>query len=440
MTNGQVLRELPALEDRIGGGVFSQALNVTERLLLTWAGKDQHIESGGGPSEIGDRTARLFRVEGSEGESLLSGHKRAINTAAFGPDDEFVVTGSDDRTARVWSTRGRELAVLRGHLGAVTTVAVNPSGDRILTVSADGTARLWDPGCSRVTERSPAQLFELRYGVPLPKLTGGGSLAELPQLSANRTVLLARTGQSRGLQLWNARSGVWLRELGDPAAFENGELHGWLSPDGARVVTTNGDMQTATGDEEAVVWDTHTGARVHALNGHAGPVYKAVYSADGRHIATVGEDGHCRVWNAQSFQLTHDLAVSDGRVVAAAFSRDSTRLATASRDSLVKVWDVETGHLSLELFGHEGGAADAAFSPDDSLVVSVGEDGTRLWDAVSGKHLGMYLGVERAFITPDCRTLVTGSYAEPERVRLHSFAACGSVERLLSAARTRTFE
>jgi small GTP-binding protein len=60
------------------------------------------------------------------------------------PDGSRAVTGSFDRTARVWDlASGRCLATLEGHAGEVLCVAVTPDGSRAVTGSSDRTARVW---------------------------------------------------------------------------------------------------------------------------------------------------------------------------------------------------------------------------------------------------------------------------------------------------------
>src|SRR5215471_15081226 len=50
----------------------------------------------------------------------LTGHTGAVSSASFSPDGWRVLTGSYDRTARVWDARtGAELLALKGHTGLV---------------------------------------------------------------------------------------------------------------------------------------------------------------------------------------------------------------------------------------------------------------------------------------------------------------------------------
>ena len=75
----------------------------------------------------------------------------------FSPDGRTVVTGSGDKTARLWEVAsGREIAVLRGHEDAVSSVAFSPDGRTVVTGSGDKTARLWEVA-SRPRDRRPAR-------------------------------------------------------------------------------------------------------------------------------------------------------------------------------------------------------------------------------------------------------------------------------------------
>ena len=66
---------------------------------------------------------------------------------AISPDNRWVVTGSDDNTARLWDLSAKDPAanpvVLRGHEGPVRAVAISPDNRWVVTGSYDKTARLW---------------------------------------------------------------------------------------------------------------------------------------------------------------------------------------------------------------------------------------------------------------------------------------------------------
>ena len=70
-----------------------------------------------------------------------AGHSDWIMSVGYSPDGACVVTGSDDKTIRIWDA-GNGTAVgnpLEGHTGSVQSVAYSPDGHHIISGSHDRT-------------------------------------------------------------------------------------------------------------------------------------------------------------------------------------------------------------------------------------------------------------------------------------------------------------
>lgn len=75
----------------------------------------------------------------------LHGHTDAVTALAWSPEGRFLLSGSEDCTARIWDTTTRECVCTIGdHVGAVWGVAFHPHGHDCATVSEDGTLRVFE--------------------------------------------------------------------------------------------------------------------------------------------------------------------------------------------------------------------------------------------------------------------------------------------------------
>jgi WD40 repeat protein len=107
-----------------------------------------------------DDTARLWDAATGAEVHAFSGHTGSVYDVAFSPDGKYVLTGSADHTAKLWdAAAGAEVRTFSGHTSYFLSVAFSPDGKYVLTGSDDGTASLWDTdykdsmrwACSRLT-------------------------------------------------------------------------------------------------------------------------------------------------------------------------------------------------------------------------------------------------------------------------------------------------
>ncbi len=61
-------------------------------------------------------------------------------------NQNFVITGSADRTIKIWDTEPKSKGIaqtLTGHMGTITCLAYSKKSDTIFSGSVDKTIRVW---------------------------------------------------------------------------------------------------------------------------------------------------------------------------------------------------------------------------------------------------------------------------------------------------------
>ena len=188
---------------------------------------------------------------------------------------------------------------------------------------------------------------------------------------------VASGGWDKGVRVWDARTGVQVREL------EEGEVVvrvAW-SPDGRWLAVRTWDMRVRVHDAApSGAWRV-----VKELDTESHWDAALAWSPDGALLAA-GADGSgvVRVWDARTWVLQGELRSHAGHVLSVAFSPDGARMATGGEDRLVKVWDTQGFKFVASLKGHEERVTSLAFYPtapaDAPVLASAARDGTvRVW-------------------------------------------------------------
>jgi WD40 repeat protein/predicted ATPase len=151
----------------------------------------------------------------------------------------------------------------------------------------------------------------------------------------------------------------------------------------------------ASGGQDGTIrlWDAPGGRLLSALWGHSGAIWGVALSADGQVVASGGGDTTVRVWDAGTGRALGTLPGHTGAVWALASSADGRLLASGSQDGTIRLWDQRGAHLLATLSGYSGGVRGVTLSGDGRLLAGVGQDGrVRLSEAGSARLLATVQG------------------------------------------------
>ena len=352
-------------------------------------------DGGRAVSGSADKTLRVWDLEGKATPRVLEGHTDWVRAVALSADGGRIVSGSNDGTLRVWDLESNAAPrVLKGHTGSVKAVALSADGRRAVSGSADKTLRVWD----LEGKMAPRILYGHAGSVNAVALSADGKRA-------------ASGSNDKTLHVWDLDGKMPPRVLQGHAGSVNAVA---LGIDGRRAVS-------GSADKTLRVWDLEGKEPPRILYGHAGLVYAVALSADDRRTISGSYDKTLRVWNLEGKEPPRVLQGHTERINAVALSADDRRAVSGAYDGTLRVWDLDGKPPPRVLQGHTGSVNAVALSVEGRRAVSGANDGTlRVWD-LEGKAPPRVLRghadwVMALALSADGSRAVSGSYDKTLRV------------------------
>ena len=341
---------------------------------VAYSGDGTRLASGGnkGKARVWDVATGKMSLTISVTTPFFS----SIRDIVFSPDGAWIVVGTDFSKVPFFFTTGKALISLwnaetgknaktfYGHTAAVTSIDFSPDGTRIVSGSRDRTIRIWDiAGGSEIYKSFLPAPRCLALNPAGQKIACGGSAIG-------------------SVTVWHMTSGRETLTF-DTSTIRVGAMA--FSPDGKRIAIAVLDVRDRQRVFDVRVLNAMTGMEVLTLKGHRDQVASVIFSPDGRRIASGSHDRTLKLWDANTGDEILTLTGHESGVTSVAFSPDGTRILSASLDRTLRLWETLTGRELLRLKGHTETVSHIAFSPDGTRIVSGSNDKTlRVWDTTSG--------------------------------------------------------
>jgi len=318
------------------------------------------------------------------------GHTNGITAVDVSPDGRYWLTGSLDKTVKIWDNSGLELRTLVGHNKDVLAVAFSPKtatdpegGQYILSGGSDRKAILWDLTGKKIAEFSePGALGDVN------------AVAFSPD--GNTLLIGLKDGTARLLD----RSCVEIRRF-----KHKDELNSVaFSPDGTHILT-------ACKDKTATVWKTTDNTRpLRKLSDHSGPVSCAVYSSTGDTLLTGSSDGTAILWKLNGSKIRTFQHGAEVQQVALSSASGDLKVATGAIDGTLKFWGLTDNEAKpVKCFRRKLSAL--KFSTDGQLAIAASDaENAAKITTISGKAQGQLKGHTSAItalsLSPDGNLLL----------------------------------
>ncbi|MBN1506472.1 MAG: protein kinase [Sedimentisphaerales bacterium] len=359
--------------------------------LMVTGGQDHSVR-------LWDVSARPFREM-----APLWGHRGEIRAVALSPDGKRIASAGFDHDVLIWNIE-RQTGSQTARKRVSRCIPFFSRDGRLAVVAGPGTPEgktlFYD--IERAAFRDvevpgwPIAFTDGETGIIVWRtLDGSNGLAEW-DLSQSRWAWQITSGKAPGAALgydvcrsrglaaigWSDGS-VRIEDYCNHTMAKSWKphdsaIHGIaFSPDGSRILT--GESAEILDEHSIAVWsctDLNDIRPLYYIQGDRRGLHSAVFSPNGRILATGTIFGRIMLWDAECGAFLRELVGHKQAVGGLAFSPDGRTLASSNDDQTVKLWHVPTGR-ELLTFHMPFRMHQVAFSPDGRTLIGV-SDGREL--------------------------------------------------------------
>ncbi|NMF61475.1 AAA-like domain-containing protein [Brasilonema octagenarum] len=310
------LHRLYGHQDVVWRVVYAPGTRSNESLLASVAGQE----------------IKLWRADGSLVKTVVLDTSQFYD-AALSPDGQTLALATAGSDIKLLNLANNKTAILRGHNNAILSLAYSPNGQFLVSGGEDGTIKLWQSNASfnfqlsQTIQAHSARIWDLAFspdGQFIASASADGTIKLWTWKDVNHQALqLDKTLKRHKSAIWGVA----------------------ISPDSQHIVSAGRDRQL-------LLWNRN-GKLVQGFEGASVGLTKVAFSPDGQTIAAGVLDNTIKIWTLKGTLLA-TLSGHNGGVGTLVFSPDGKTLASGSYDQTVIVWDLQQIlHRDLVKYGCE---------------------------------------------------------------------------------------
>ena len=199
-------------------------------------------------------TVRVWSLTQKNEEAIFKGHESVVTGIVITSNNQFIVSGSADKTFRIWSLRDKtNVSVLQGNDLLISACIAITSDDKYIVYGSFDTVRLW-----------------------------------------NFQEELALTRDSGWVQKFSRMFGTKHRR---EIKISSGD---YLRVHAIAISSDNQYIVTGSGNHPIEIWSFKDLKEIGALEGHTHPVGKVGITSDKNYIISADNKNIVRIWSIQN--------------------------------------------------------------------------------------------------------------------------------------------
>ncbi|KAF2810907.1 WD40 repeat-like protein [Mytilinidion resinicola] len=252
-------------------------------------------------------------------QHATEGHTDLVYTIC--QTSNFVISGSRDRSIRVWNAKKRRLEYppLLGHESSVFCVTADETQDLIVSCGGDRSIMTWQLSTGALKSR-------------IPQAHGDSVL----NIKLNEWYLVSSSKDCTA-KVWDRKLLVLPNNRRVSEPFPQSVLRGHAAPINA-VVLTDAEAVTACGDRQIRVFDLDSGTCLRRMSSHEKTITTLVLSADGRYIISAGGDSDIVIHSKESGNEVTRLQGHGDLIRALITIPEANLIVSGSYDETVAIW------------------------------------------------------------------------------------------------------
>ena len=373
-----------------------------------------------------DKTIRLWSFPEARQKAVLDNLPSAVYCVAIASDNQYIIAGFKDGTLQIWKDLLLEV-ILKGHTKAVECIAITSDNSCLVSGSSDSTLRIWSIG-----QKCQEGIFQ-------------GHTASVICLAITSDNKYAISGsEDHTIRIWNLSS-----------KKQEAILEGHTSlVRKVAIIQENNYLISTSADSTVRIWDLKENRQDDII---VDSIDFVILNPSGNIIMLVSYESTLRLWNLRekrqesirreySYPMQYPVFSIDRKcivfksyisstinildinkdeeqivleghtdfITAVESSDDGRIVVSGSDDKSVRVWDVEEKRQISVLLGHTNKITSIAITSDKNTVISASEDRTiRVWNVKYSRQeaiFGESPASNRIIITSDDKHILANGY------------------------------